>query len=112
VLALAPWIGLFDAMTLSIMTLSIMTQHNGLVMTLSIMGLVTTLSKNNFQHNSIECHYAVCRYAECHDYLNVGLNVIMLSVIRLNTPKDVKDAQLWAAVARIFAVNYASVNEP
>jgi len=36
------------------------------------------------QHNSIECHYA-----ECRDYLNVMLSVIMLnvvvlSVIRLN----------------------------
>ncbi len=38
----------------------------------------------DIQHNSIECHYA-----ECHDYLNarlsvVVLNVVMLSVVRLN----------------------------
>ncbi len=38
----------------------------------------------DIQHNSIECHYA-----ECHDYLNdtlsiVMLNVFLLSVIRLN----------------------------
>ena len=53
-------------------------------MTLSIVGLVTTL-RIDIQHNSIECHYA-----ECQDYLNVvrlnvlRLNVVMLSVIRLN----------------------------
>ena len=33
----------------------------------------------DIQHNSIECHYA-----ECCDYLNVTLSVIMLNVIRLN----------------------------
>ncbi len=38
----------------------------------------------DIQHNSIECHYA-----ECRDYLNVMLsvillNVVMLSVVRLN----------------------------
>ncbi len=52
------------------------------------MGLVTTLSKD-IRHNSIECHYAEYRYAECHNYLNVMLsaillNVVMLSVVRLN----------------------------
>jgi hypothetical protein len=51
------------------------------------------------QHNSVECHYAERRYAECrhyaerryaesHDFfvmLNVIMpNVIMLSVVRLN----------------------------
>jgi hypothetical protein len=30
----------------------------------------------DIQHNSIECHYA-----ECRDYLNVMLCVIMLSVV-------------------------------
>jgi hypothetical protein len=30
---------------------------------------------------SIEYHYAVCRYAECHDHLNVMLSVIMLNVV-------------------------------
>jgi len=33
----------------------------------------------DIQHNSIECHYA-----ECRDYLNVMLSVVMLSVDRLN----------------------------
>ncbi len=38
----------------------------------------------DIQHNSIECHYA-----ECRDYFNVMmsviiLNVVMLSVVRLN----------------------------
>ncbi len=52
-------------------------------MTLSIVGLVTTLSLD-IQHNSIECHNA-----EYCDYLNVKLsfimlNVVMLSVVRLN----------------------------
>ncbi len=65
-----------DATIFSITTLSITT--------LGIMGLVTTLSINGTQHNSIECHYA-----ECRDYLNVMLSVIrlkvvMLSVVRLN----------------------------
>ncbi len=49
------------------------------ITTLSIMGLVTTLSISDTQHNSIECHYA-----ECRDYLNVMLSVVMLSVIMLN----------------------------
>ncbi len=49
------------------------------LMTLSIMGLVTTLSKNDTQHNSIECHYA-----ECRDYLNVMLRVVMLNVIMMS----------------------------
>jgi hypothetical protein len=57
------------------------------------MGLVMTLSINDTQHrhsaNSIECHYAECLYADCHDYLNVmlsvvRLNVVMLSVVMLN----------------------------
>ncbi len=47
------------------------------------MGLVKTPSID-IKHNSIECHYA-----ECRDYLNVILsvvllNVVMLSVVRLN----------------------------
>ncbi len=48
------------------------------ITTISIMGLVTTLSID-IQHNSIECHYA-----ECRDYLNVMLNVVMLNVVMLN----------------------------
>ncbi len=52
-------------------------------MTLSIMGLDTTLSINvsiYIQHINTECHYA-----ECDDYLNVVvmLNVVMLNVIML-----------------------------
>jgi hypothetical protein len=43
------------------------------------MGLVETLSINDTQHNSIECHYA-----ECRDYLNVSLSVVMMNVIMLN----------------------------
>ncbi len=31
------------------------------------------------QHNSIECHYA-----ECCNYLNVILSVVLLSVVRQN----------------------------
>ncbi len=42
------------------------------------MGLVTTLSIS-IQHNSKECHYA-----ECRDYLNIQLSVIILSVVRVN----------------------------
>jgi hypothetical protein len=53
------------------------------ITTLSIMGLVKTLSKG-MQQNNIECHYNECRYAECRDYLYVILSVIMLSVVRLN----------------------------
>jgi hypothetical protein len=30
-----------------------------------------------------ECHYVVFRYAECCDYLNVMMSVVMLSVIML-----------------------------
>jgi hypothetical protein len=47
-------------------------------MTLSIMGLVKILSIY-IQHNSIECHYA-----ECRNYLNVILSVVMLSVVMLS----------------------------
>jgi hypothetical protein len=36
------------------------------------MGLVTT-------HNSMECHYA-----ECHNYLNVMLSVVIMSVVVQN----------------------------
>jgi hypothetical protein len=38
----------------------------------------------DIQHNSIECHNAECCYAECRDYLNVMLSVVMLIVVRLN----------------------------
>jgi hypothetical protein len=37
----------------------------------------------DLQHNSIERHHADCRYAECRDYLNVMLSVVMLNVIKL-----------------------------
>ncbi len=52
------------------------------------MGLVTTLNID-IQHNSIEYYYAECHYAQCRNYLNAMLsvvmqNVVMLSVIRLN----------------------------
>jgi hypothetical protein len=36
----------------------------------------------DIQHNSIECHNAEC-CAECRDYLNVMLSVVMLNVIML-----------------------------
>jgi hypothetical protein len=52
--------------------------------TLSLTTLSITTLSIDIQHNGIECHYA-----ECRDYLNVMLsvlmlNVIMLSVVRLN----------------------------
>ncbi len=58
-------------------------------MTHSIMGLFLTLSiydirHNGTRHTSIECCYAEHRYAECHDYLNVLLNVVMLNVVMLS----------------------------
>jgi hypothetical protein len=56
-------------------------------MTLSIMGLVMTLSIDN-QHNSIKCHYAECSYAECRDYLNVMLSAVMLSVVWLSVVRQ------------------------
>jgi hypothetical protein len=64
----------FGATTLNITTF--------IITTLSIMEQNTTLSID-IQHNSIECHYA-----ECRDYLNailrlVMLNVVMLGVVRL-----------------------------
>jgi hypothetical protein len=42
---------------------------------IKVMDLVTTLSID-VQHNSFECHYA-----ECRDYLNVMLSVVMLNVV-------------------------------
>jgi hypothetical protein len=42
-----------------------------------------TLS-TDIQYNSIVCHYAEFRYAECRDYSNFMLCVVMLSVVRLN----------------------------
>jgi hypothetical protein len=36
------------------------------------------------QRNTFECHYAKCRFAECHGYLNVILSVTMLNVIMLS----------------------------
>ncbi len=48
------------------------------------MGLVTTLSINDTQHNRKEGHYAECRYAVCRDYLNVMLSVVRLNVIMLS----------------------------
>ncbi len=52
-------------------------------MTLSIMGLFVTLGINgtlndDTHHNSIECHYAKCCYAECHVF------IVMHSVVRLD----------------------------
>jgi hypothetical protein len=38
----------------------------------------------DIQHSSIECHYAENHYAECCDYLNVMLSVIMLNVVMLS----------------------------
>ncbi len=63
------------ASTLSITTFRITTLS---ITTLSIMGLVKTLI-TGIQHNSIEC-----QYAECRDYLNVILNVVMLNVVMLS----------------------------
>jgi hypothetical protein len=36
------------------------------IMTLSIMGLLATLSINDTRHNSVMSRYAECHYAECH----------------------------------------------
>jgi hypothetical protein len=36
------------------------------------------------KHISIECHYAEFRYAECRDYLNVILSVVMMNVVMLS----------------------------
>ncbi len=52
---------------------------------LRMMGLFTTHSINDTQHNAtqhkgIECHYAQWRYAECHVFIGM-LSVIMLTVI-------------------------------
>jgi hypothetical protein len=47
-------------------------------MTLIIMGLFAT------QHNSIECHYGDCLYAECRDFFIVMLSVIMQNVVAPN----------------------------
>ncbi len=60
-------------MTLSITTFS--------PTTLSIMGLVMTLSID-IQLNIIECHYA-----ECRDYLNVMLSVFMLNLLMLRVAR-------------------------
>ncbi len=38
----------------------------------------------DIQHNSIECYYAECLYAEFHDYLNVMLSVSLLNVVMLS----------------------------
>jgi hypothetical protein len=43
------------------------------------MGLVETLSINDTQHNIIDYHYA-----ECCDYLNVILSVVMMNVVMLS----------------------------
>ncbi len=65
------------ATTFSIMTLS--------MMTFSMKGLFAALSINDIQHNNtIECHYDVCCFAECHHLFIFMLNVIMLSVVILN----------------------------
>jgi hypothetical protein len=39
-----------------------------------------TLNMNDIQHDCMLC-YAECRYAERHDFLNVMLSVVMLSVV-------------------------------
>jgi hypothetical protein len=57
--------------TLSIMTLGITTFS---ILTLSILGLLTTFSVNDTQHNNTAINYAECRVK-----FNVILNVIMLS---------------------------------
>jgi hypothetical protein len=57
------------------------------ITTLSIMGLVTTLSMNDTRHTfSLTDLSAImlCCYAECRNYLNVMLSVVMLSVVRQN----------------------------
>jgi len=67
------WINITNHLSPGATTLSITT--------LSIMGLVKTLSID-IQHNSIECHYP-----ECRDYLNVILSVVMLNVIMLSVDR-------------------------
>jgi hypothetical protein len=39
---------------------------------------------NNTQQTSVELYYAESRYAECRNYLNVMLSVIMLNVPMLS----------------------------
>jgi hypothetical protein len=38
----------------------------------------------DIQHLSIECHYAEWCYADCRNYLNFMLSVVMLNVVMLN----------------------------
>ncbi len=35
-------------------------------MTLSVKGLFARLNINDAQHNSYQCYYVECRFAECH----------------------------------------------
>jgi hypothetical protein len=51
------------------------------ITTLSIMGLFATLSINDIKHTSIECRDAEFRYAECQDFLNIMLGVVMLNAV-------------------------------
>ncbi len=64
---------LCGATTFSITTLSIMTLN---IKTFRVMGLFATLSINNTQ----------CPYAECRNYLNVRLSVVMLIVMAPTVP--------------------------
>ncbi len=55
------------------------------IMTLSIMSLFVILSViDHTHHNSIECLYAECCYAERRDFFIVMLSVIILIVIMQN----------------------------
>jgi hypothetical protein len=60
-------------------------------MTLSIMGFVVTLSINYIQHNDTQPTSIECSYAECRDYLNVMLIVIMLNIVILSVVAPLLD---------------------
>ncbi len=73
----------YGASTLTITTFSIMTLC---VEAFSIKDLIVTLRIIDTPKDtriSFQCHYAICRYAECRVLFKVMLKVIILSV-RLN----------------------------
>jgi hypothetical protein len=79
------------------------------------MGLVTTLGID-IQHNSFECHCAECRNAQCREYINVFLrvvilNVIMPSVIRLNVAAPLSSAKALCVCFVHFNVLHLDVRE-
>jgi len=73
------------AMTLSVKTLGITTFS---IMTLSMRGFYVTLSISDTQHKRHSAwqhyHYAQHRYARCHVWFIIMLNVVILSVTMLS----------------------------